>query len=478
MSGAITLRELGFEADGIVAGLTCDSREVKEGYIFAALPGSQNDGRDYIEKAIKAGAIAVLSTPGLILSVPYLASVLPRLPYAQMASKIHAGQPDTMVTVTGTNGKSSTVEFLRQIWTHAGLAAASIGTLGVYSPAGYKAMTHTTPDAVVLHEALAALAQEGVTHAAMEASSHGLDQFRLDAVKISASGFTNLSQDHFDYHGSIENYFQTKARLFIELTPSNAPVIINVDDEYGRELAQLCEEQGQKVIQVGWQGRDIQIKSLTPQPSSQLMAITLDGKEYKIDLPLVGEFQAFNVVTALGLALATGVPQQAGLSALKSLTGVSGRMELAGHAPSGAPIFVDFAHSEAGLETLLRSLRPHTDGDIVIAFGCGGDRDTGKRVKMGRAAARLADKVIVTDENPRSEVPELIRQAVLEGCSDAIEIGDRAAAIKAGIEGLGPKDCFVIAGKGHEQGQIIGDKVIPFSDVAEVQKVLKGLANA
>ena len=185
-----------------------------------------------------------------------------------MASKIHAGQPDTMVTVTGTNGKSSTVEFLRQIWTHAGLAAASIGTLGVYSPAGYKAMTHTTPDAVVLHEALAALAQEGVTHAAMEASSHGLDQFRLDAVKISASGFTNLSQDHFDYHGSIENYFQTKARLFIELTPSNAPVIINVDDEYGRELAQLCEEQGQKVIQVGWQGRDIQIKSLTPQPSS------------------------------------------------------------------------------------------------------------------------------------------------------------------------------------------------------------------
>ena len=230
MSGAITLRELGFEADGIVAGLTCDSREVKEGYIFAALPGSQNDGRDYIEKAIKAGAIAVLSTPGLILSVPYLASVLPRLPYAQMASKIHAGQPDTMVTVTGTNGKSSTVEFLRQIWTHAGLAAASIGTLGVYSPAGYKAMTHTTPDAVVLHEAVAALAQEGVTHAAMEASSHGLDQFRLDAVKISASGFTNLSQDHFDYHGSIENYFQTKARLFIELTPSNAPVIINVDD--------------------------------------------------------------------------------------------------------------------------------------------------------------------------------------------------------------------------------------------------------
>jgi len=460
-----------------ISHITSDSRQVKAGSLFAALPGTVADGRDYIDQAIKAGSAAILSTPGLSLSVPYVPVAEPRLTYAQMAARFHAGQPAIMVAMTGTNGKSSTVEFLRQIWAHAGLKAACFGTLGVYAPSGYKPLTHTTPDAVALHQTLSGLAGEGITHGAMEASSHGLVQFRLDGVKITASGFSNLTQDHFDYHSDMEDYFRAKARLFTELTPADAPVVINVNDEYGQRLAQMCEARGQNVMRVGWSGKDIRIDEVMPRSSSQVLDLIVLGKRHKIELPLAGEFQTLNAVSALGLAIVTGVDVDTALEGLAQLRGVAGRMERAGETPQGAPIFVDFAHTEDGLDKLLRSVRPHTLGKIIIVFGCGGDRDPDKRPKMGAVAAKLADEVIVTDDNPRTEDSAAIREAVLRGCQNATEIGDRAKAIAEGIARLGPKDCLVIAGKGHEQGQIVGKTIIPFSDVKVAQDALKAGAN-
>lgn len=460
--------------DPKITGLTADSRQVKPGMIFAALPGTVADGRDYIQAAIAAGASAVLTTPGLpAMSVPYIAETYPRLAYAHMAAALHAGQPETLVAMTGTNGKSSTVEFLRQIWASAGHASACFGTLGVTSPSGYKPLTHTTPDAVALHKTLSGLAKDGVTHAAMEASSHGLMQSRLDGVKISAAGFSNLTQDHFDYHTGMDDYFMAKARLFTELTPTNAPVVINVNDQYGQRLAGICKALGQDVMRVGWTGEHIRIDEVMPRAKSQICTLVVDGKRHTIELPLAGEFQTLNAISALGLAMVTGVKTDDALAALEGLTGVAGRMERAGEAANGAPIFVDFAHTEDGLDKLLRSVRPHTMGRIVIVFGCGGDRDPDKRAKMGAVAAKLADDVIVTDDNPRTEDAARIRKAVMVGCPNASEIGDRKAAIAEGIARLGPKDCLVVAGKGHEQGQIVGDTVIPFSDVAVVQEILR-----
>ena len=473
----MTLRELGFDSDVLVSGLTCDSREVKPNYIFAALPGTVTDGRKYIEGAIEKGAGAILSTSGLDLPIPYLASDNPRLDYAKMAAKFYAGQPKTLVAMTGTNGKSSTVEFLRQIWAFSGKQAACFGTLGVQAPRGYRPLTHTTPDAVALHQTLSGLKAEGVTHAAMEASSHGLDQYRLDGVKITAAGFSNLTQDHFDYHAGAEEYFQAKARLFTELTPKDAPVVINVNDEYGQRLVKICGDRGQDVMQVGWSGQDIRIDEVMPRASSQIVNLVVQGKRHKIELPLAGEFQTLNAIAALGLAMVTGVQVEKALEALGHLKGVAGRMERAGQTKEGAPIFVDFAHTEDGLDKLLRSVRPHTMGKVIVAFGCGGDRDPDKRPKMGRVAAKLADDVIVTDDNPRTEDAASIRKAVLKGCPNATEIGDRAKAIRAGIKKLSANDCLVIAGKGHEQGQIVGTKTIPFSDVKQVGAALKELGH-
>jgi len=473
----MTLRDLGFESDEQVVGLTCDSREVKPGFVFAALPGTVTDGRKFIESALEKGASAIVSTGDMDLPVPYLASAEPRVAYAQMAAKLYAGQPKTLVAMTGTNGKSSTVEFLRQIWAYAGKQAACFGTLGVQAPKGYRPLTHTTPDAVALHKTLSELSSEGVTHAAMEASSHGLDQYRLDAVQITAAGFTNLTQDHFDYHADAEDYFLAKARLFAGLTPANAPVVINTNDEYGQRLVKMCEERGQDVMQVGWSGQDIRIDEVMPRAASQMITLVVKGERHKIELPLAGEFQVLNAISALGLAMVTGVEKGTALKALENLEGVAGRMERAGQTKDGAPIFVDFAHTEDGLDKLLRSVRPHTMGKIVVAFGCGGDRDPDKRPKMGKVAAKLADDVIVTDDNPRTEDAATVRKAVLKGCPDAAEIGDRAAAIREGIKRLAPQDCLVIAGKGHEQGQIVGTEVIPFSDVEQVKLALKELGH-
>jgi UDP-N-acetylmuramoyl-L-alanyl-D-glutamate--2,6-diaminopimelate ligase len=460
--------------DPEITMITADSRTVRPGGLFVAIPGTAIDGRDFIPNAIEKGAAAILSTKGLPdMPVSYIGVDEPRLAYAKAAAVFHAGQPSTLVAMTGTNGKSSTVEFLRQIWVYAGLPAACFGTLGVQSPAGYTPLTHTTPDAMALHETLSGLKAAGVTHAAMEASSHGLKQYRLDAVKIAAAGFSNLTQDHFDYHPDVEDYFSAKARLFTALTPAHAPVVINVNDKYGQKLAHLCTARGQKVMRVGWSGEDIRIDELMPRRASQMMTLIVRGTRYQVELPLAGEFQALNAVAALGLALVTGVGQDTAVIALEHLYGVAGRMERAGQTPQGAPIFVDFAHTEDGLDKLLRSVRPHTMGKIVIVFGCGGDRDPDKRAKMGRIAAALADEVIVTDDNPRTEDAAHIRAMVMEGCPKATEIGSRAAAIREGIARLGSDDCLVVAGKGHEQGQIVGDQIIPFSDVDQVQIALK-----
>lgn len=470
------LTDLPVKNDAEISMITADSRQVIEGALFAAIPGTAHDGRDYIVNAIAKGAGAILTTPGLAdMPIPYIAVDEPRLSYAQIASRFYAGQPETLVAMTGTNGKSSTVEFLRQIWAYAGLNAACFGTLGIQSPQGYQPLTHTTPDAVALHKTLSELKTNGVTHAAMEASSHGLDQYRLDGVNITAAGFSNLTQDHFDYHSTIEEYFEAKARLFTELTPANAPVVINVNDEFGQRLAGICEARGQDVMRVGWTGEDIRIDEVIPRRASQELNLIVHGTRYKIELPLAGEFQTLNAISALGLAIATGVAQDTAVAALGQLYGVAGRMERAGQHPNGAPIFVDFAHTEDGLEKLLRSVRPHTMGKIVIVFGCGGDRDPDKRAKMGRTAAKLADEIIVTDDNPRTENAASIRKAVLAGCPDAAEIGDRASAIAQGLSRLGPRDCLVIAGKGHEQGQIIGDQIIPFSDVKVARRKIKAL---
>lgn len=456
-----------------ISNLTADSRKVGPGTLFAALPGTVADGRDYIQNAISKGASAVLSTPGLEgITVPYIAHENPRQFYSLLASRLYAGQPETLVAMTGTNGKSSTVEFLRQLWVHSGRAGACFGTLGVQSPSGYLPLTHTTPDAVALHQTLSDLAASGVTHVGMEASSHGLKQYRLDGVKISASGFSNLTQDHFDYHPTMEDYFLSKARLFMDLTPVGKPAVINVNDPYGQRLAEMCVARGLDVMRVGWSGQDIRIDEVMPKAASQILDLVVQGKRYKVTLPLAGEFQVLNAVSALGLAMVTGMSVETALEGLESLTGVAGRMEQAGRTDKSAPIFVDFAHTEDGLDKLLRSVRPHTMGRIVIVFGCGGDRDPDKRPKMGAVAAKLADHVIVTDDNPRTETAALIRQAVLRGCPDADEVGDRAEAIRTGIAMLGANDCLVIAGKGHEQGQIVGDNVIPFSDIEQVKLAL------
>ncbi len=456
-----------------ISSLTADSRQVKPGSLFAALPGEIADGRDYIESAIANGAAAILSLPGLAdMPVPYIKSGNPRLTFAQMAARFYEGQPQIIAAMTGTNGKSSTIEFLRQIWEYAGKKSACFGTLGVTTAVGVTPLKHTTPDAIALHQTLQGLAQSGITHAGMEASSHGLKQYRLDGVRLAAGGFTNLTQDHFDYHPDMEDYFDAKARLFTELLPRGAPAVINVDGEWGRKMAGVAKDAGLDVIGVGWAGEHIRISEITPRSASQLLELVWDGKRIKIDLPLAGEFQVLNAVSALGLAVSTGVPKETALEALKHLRGVAGRMEKAGETKDGAPVFIDFAHTPDGLEKLLRGVRPHTMGQVIAVFGCGGDRDPDKRPKMGTIAAKLADVVIVTDDNPRGEDAALVRKAVMAGCPEAEEIGDRAAAIKHGIALLEKGDCLVIAGKGHESGQIVGGKVLPFSDVAVAREIL------
>jgi len=456
-----------------VSGLALDSRKVQPGDVFAALPGVQTDGRKFISMAVEKGAVAVIAPADTQASVPVIESEDPAGLLAAVSACFYPRQPEMIAAVTGTNGKSSTVEFLRQIWASAGLEAACLGTLGVTRALGRTDVGYTTPDAIALHRSLDALAGEGVTHLAMEASSHGLKQKRMDGVRVGAAAFTNLTQDHLDYHPDFADYFASKMRLFSALAVDGAPAVIHMDSDWSEKVAAACQAAGLDVMTVGWRGRDLTITEITPHPASQALQLTWRGEPYDISLPLIGEFQSANAVVAAALAIATGVEPEAAFAALENLSGVAGRLQAVGQTNEGAPILLDYAHTPDGLDKLLRAARPHTPGRIVVVFGAGGDRDPTKRAKMGAVAAKLADTVIVTDDNPRSEDPALIRQAILDGAPDATEIADREAAIHAGIAQLGEGDVLLIAGKGHETGQIVGDRVIPFDEAAIVARILE-----
>ncbi|WP_339333493.1 UDP-N-acetylmuramoyl-L-alanyl-D-glutamate--2,6-diaminopimelate ligase [uncultured Maricaulis sp.] len=459
-------------ADLTVRGLTLDSRKVEPGFVFAALPGVKVHGRDFIPKALANGAAVILTDTPVEASVPVIIVDEPAALLARMAARFHPRQPGHIVAITGTNGKSSTVEFLRQIWAGAGLEAACLGTLGVTRGDRVEVTGYTTPDAVALQAALDRLAGEGVTHLAMEASSHGLKQHRMDGVRLQVGAFTNLTQDHLDYHPDFADYFASKLKLFTERLPATGRAVINVDSEWGGKMADAARARGLEVLTLGWRGRDLTIREITPRAASQSVVFSWCGTDHALDIPLVGEFQILNALGAAAIALADGVAEASVLASLKTLGGVPGRLEKVGETADKAPVLVDYAHTPDGLDKLLRAARPHTRGRVIVIFGCGGDRDASKRSKMGVIAANQADHIIVTDDNPRSEDPALIRQAILKGCPQAEEMADRAEAIRHGVAMLRAGDCLLIAGKGHETGQTVGDVVHPFDDREQGRQAL------
>jgi UDP-N-acetylmuramoyl-L-alanyl-D-glutamate--2,6-diaminopimelate ligase len=449
--------------------------------LFVAVPGVFVDGRDFIPEAVRNGAVAVLATNGTFWppEVPpraLLTDPEPRRMLALIAAVLAGGRPETVVAVTGTNGKTSAVDFLRQIWALAGHRAASVGTLGVIAPGFDPGPGLTTPDPVSLAETLSSLAQNDIQHVAIEASSHGLDQFRLEGVRLAAAGFTNLTRDHLDYHVTMAAYRAAKLRLAGALLPPRSPFVAHSDmDPVTLEaLRAVAIARRLAFHTVGETGSLFRVIEAVPRPDGQLVTLELPGEtggaaatrqEVRLNLP--GRFQADNVLVAAGLAYVLGLDTV--LDLLPRLKGVRGRMELAAQLPNGAAAYVDYAHTPDALDRLLSALRPHTAGKLHIVFGAGGDRDRGKRPLMGEVASRLADHIIVTDDNPRGEEPRAIRAEVLAGCPDAREIGDRASAIEAALNDLRAGDVLVVAGKGHEQGQTIGGVVYPFDDVSVIQ---------
>jgi UDP-N-acetylmuramoyl-L-alanyl-D-glutamate--2,6-diaminopimelate ligase len=459
-----------------ITGITADSRHVSQGYLFAALPGTLADGREFIAAAVAAGAAAVLAPDGTdwppgVPPRPLILNKEPRRALALLAASYAGAQPEQIVAVTGTNGKTSTVDFLRQLWQLAGQKAASLGTLGVIAPGHAGGGGLTTPDPVALANMLAQLAGEGVTHAALEASSHGLDQFRLDGVRLSAAGFSNLTRDHLDYHGTLADYRRAKLRLFSELLPRGAPCVVNadMDAETLAALQAIATRRGLDMRTVGQAGTHIRLLGTTPLPHGQVMHIETAGETRDVEIALPGRFQAENILLAVALAHACGLRNAWDLAA--RVHGVRGRMELVARLRNGAAAYVDYAHTPDALERLLHALRPHTENRLVCVFGAGGDRDGGKRPLMGEIVARLADQAIVTDDNPRGENPASIRAAILAACPAAREIGDRAAAIAAGLSSLGPGDVLVVAGKGHEQGQTVAGQIYPFDDADTIRRL-------
>lgn len=449
-----------------ILGMTADSRQVQPGWLFAALKGSVHDGTKFVPMAIGKGAAAILSDGSAETgAVPHVIADEPRRALALAAKRFYAAQPKTVVAVTGTNGKSSTVDFARQIWSRAGIKAASMGTLGAIGPSGKIDTGHTTPDPVTIHETLKALAEQGVTHCAMEASSHGLEQHRLDGVDLSAVAFLNLTQDHLDYHATMEEYLNAKLKLFRSLAPKGVPAIVNADSDQRDAFEAAAKEAGLPVVSFGWRGEDLWIDELMPKATGQTLFLYWKDVEQKpVELPLIGEFQALNALAAAALCLSLGMEFPAIADGLANLKPVKGRLEFVGKTETGAAVFVDYAHTPDGLDVLLRAVRPHTAGRLKVIFGCGGDRDAKKRPIMGEIASRQADDVIVTDDNPRSEDPAKIRATILGSARGAREIGDRAEAINTVVRELKKGDTLVIAGKGHETGQIIGNDILPFSD--------------
>lgn len=483
-----TLTDLGLTAQGgaqaFVTGLAVDSRDVREGFLFAALPGTRVHGAEFIKYALRMGAGAILTDPaGLRIALPELeaseAAVVvaedPRQTLAYAAALWFGSQPETMVAVTGTNGKTSVASFTRQIWSALGFDAINLGTTGVEGD--YEApLAHTTPEPITLHNVLHLAEVHGITHAAMEASSHGLAQRRLDGVRLMAAGFTNFTQDHLDYHDTFDDYFNAKAGLFDRVLGEDGVAVINIDDPRGTDMALIAHNRGQDVITVGRDAEaDLRIEAQRFETTGQTMRFTWAGRPFQVSLPLIGGFQGENVMLASALAIATGSDAPRVFEVLPGMRTVRGRMELAASRENGAAVFVDFAHTPDAVATALKAIRPHVLGRLVAIVGAGGDRDPGKRPLMGRAAADNADIVIVTDDNPRSEDPAAIRAAVMQGCPDATEVGDRAEAILRGVDALGTGDALLILGKGHESGQTVGDDVLPFDDCEQASVAVSAL---
>lgn len=483
-----TLSDLGLTAragrDPRLAGITLDSRKVEPGYLFAAMPGSTVHGAAYIAKALELGASAILTdAKGAALASEALANAHvalvvatePREALARAAALWFGVQPATMVAVTGTNGKTSVATFARQIWMALGFAAINIGTTGVEG-AWTAPSSHTTPDPITLHRMLALAAADGVTHAAMEASSHGLDQRRLDGVRLKAAGFTNFTQDHLDYHHTFEAYFEAKAALFDRVLPEDGVAVINMNDPRGIDMANIAVARGQSLISVGHgAGADLRILAQRFDATGQDVRLEWKGTAFQVRLNLIGGFQAENVALAAALVIGAGAPPRDVFHVLAQLTGVRGRMQLAGTRKNGASVYVDYAHTPDAIATALRAMRPHVLGRLIVVFGAGGDRDTTKRPLMGKAARENADILYVTDDNPRSEDPASIRAAIMAACPEANEVGDRAEAILLGVDALQPGDALLVAGKGHETGQVINNDVYPFDDVEQASIAVAAL---
>ena len=449
-----------------VTGFAIDNRKVAPGTIFGAFQGAAFNGEDFIPAAIEAGAIAVVARPeAKVIGAIHIADDNPRKAFAAIASRFYAPFPAHVAAITGTNGKTSTVELTRQLWRMSGHSAASIGTLGITTADEQVRTGLTTPDIVTFLSNMAGLEREGVTHAIFEASSHGLDQYRIAGVPVQVVAFSNLSRDHLDYHGTMDAYFEAKMRLFDEVATENATAVIWADDEWSEKVIARAKARPLRLITVGTQGQGIKLISREPTQLGQTLEISIQGEASKVKLPLIGAYQAANTLVSAGIAIASGCDAEEVVANLARLQPVRGRLERAAISRSGAPVYVDYAHTPDGLEAAIAALRPHTKGKLIVAFGAGGDRDAGKRPIMGEIATRDADIVIVTDDNPRTEDPVEIRRQVLSGAPGALDIGDRREAITEAIRQAAADDIVMIAGKGHEVGQIIGDKTYPFDDV-------------
>ncbi len=470
-----------------IVGLTADSRQVRPGYLFAALKGVREDGAAYIDDAIARGATAVLGVPDAVHAyrarqIAVIADRNPRRAYALMAARFYRAQPKTIVAVTGTNGKTSVATFARQIWSTLGRRAASIGTLGIHGPGMTNPGSLTTPDPAQLHQNLVRLAENRVDHLAIEASSHGLDQHRMDGVRLTAAGFTNLSRDHLDYHGNEARYLAAKARLFETVMAPGGVAVLNADVPQYQSLAESCYARGHRIIAYGAKygdgtRRDLRIVRRETSARGQVLSVRIGGSQHVIDTSLVGDFQVMNLLCAVGLIIGSGEDVGAAVRAAAGVSGPTGRMQCVTVHPNGAAVYVDYAHTPDALQTVLTALRPHVRGQLHLVFGCGGDRDRGKRPVMGEIAARLADRVFVTDDNPRFEDPSAIRAEILATCSNATEIGDRGKAIRTAIADLTGGDLLLIAGKGHETDQLVGDQVLPFDDAAVARDAVAAIGD-
>ena len=459
-----------------ICGISADSRTVQPGYLFAALAGVEADGRSFVGQAIENGAAAILTQEPMVAGVPVVTSDNPRRDLALMAARFFEVQPPHIAAITGTNGKTSSAVFLRQLFAAANYKAASLGTLGIDMGGGAIEATldHTTPEPVRLHAALRDLVAHQVTHLAMEASSHGLAQYRLDGVHLSLAGFTNLSRDHLDYHAGAEEYAAAKQRLFTEILAADGSAVITMTQDAGVAMAAACAATGRSVLEVGRPGDAVHMAITARRATGLDITVDLDGARHDVTLPLIGDFQIENLTLAMGMAKAAGIDATTILEACRDLQAPRGRMQLAGRTSEGAAVFVDYAHTPDALENALTALRRHVPqgGRLLVMFGCGGDRDSGKRPEMGAVAANHADMVFVTDDNPRHEDAADIRVAIMAACPDATEIGDRGAAIEAVLAAAQADDLVLLAGKGHESGQIIGDIILPFDDVTMAQSIL------